>query len=187
MAIVQCKNLHYYDDSKNSECPYCLKMESAGNMDGINEQMTSYMDVDMDDSNEVMTEGYGESVNEYDKTISIFTDETHNELTVGWLVCRKGSEKGKSYVIHSGRNFAGRSADMDIFLSGDQKIEREKHFSIVYDPKSVSFYLVSGNGQAFINGEALVDEILLNEGDIITAGDNDYMFIPFCRKGCVWE
>ncbi|MCD7796882.1 MAG: hypothetical protein LUG95_04555 [Clostridiales bacterium] len=28
MAIVQCKNKHYYDNSKYNECPHCKRMNS---------------------------------------------------------------------------------------------------------------------------------------------------------------
>ena len=186
MAIVQCENNHYYDNSKNSECPYCAKMKSGLSTNEINEQLTSYMDDGYQMQDEQLTEAYGDFVDECDKTIGIFTDETRNELTVGWLVCMEGLEKGKSYIIHSGRNFAGRSFDMDIVLSDDMRISREKHFSVVYDPKSISFYFVSGNGQTYINGKPAIDECLLNEGDILSLGDCKYMFVPFCKKGRVW-
>lgn len=186
MAIVQCENNHYYDNSKNSECPYCAKMKTRVDTNEVNEQLTSYLDDGFQIQEEQLTEAYGDFVDECDKTIGIFLDETQNELTVGWLVCMQGLEKGKSYIIHSGRNFAGRSYDMDVVLSDDMGISREKHFSIVYDPKSISFYFVSGNGQTYINGEPAVDECLLNDGDMLALGDCEYMFVPFCKKGRVW-
>ena len=186
MAIVQCKNHHYYDDSKNQECPYCQKMEFVQDRNELGEQLTSYMEEGFDDQDAQLTEGYGDFVEEYEKTIGIFTDETKNTLTAGWLVCMSGLEKGKSYIIHSGRNFAGRSIDMDIVLSEDFKISEQKHFSIVYDPKGISFYFVVGNGQVYINGKAANEECLLNDGDVISAGNSEYMFVPFCKKGRVW-
>lgn len=186
MAIVQCNNHHYYDDSKNLECPYCKKMESLEDVNELGEQLTSYKDDVFDMQEEQLTEGYGDFVEEYEKTIGIYTDETKNTLTAGWLVCRQGIEKGKSYIIHSGRNFAGRSVDMDIVLSGDFKISEQKHFSIVFDPKSILFYFVGGNGQVYINGKAVNKECLLEDGDLILAGDSEYVFVPFCKKGRVW-
>ena len=121
MAIVQCPYNHYYDDKKNDTCPYCEKFnESEISADDFNEQLTSYAVMDDDDAQ--LTEGYGEFVSEYEKTIGIFIDETQNLFTVGWLVCVQGTEKGKSYVINSGRNFAGCSLDMDIVLSDDRWI-----------------------------------------------------------------
>lgn len=186
MAIVQCPNNHYYDDRRNSSCPYCEKL-SGGAAAGLNEQMTSYLDPAQADDDACLTEGYGEAVAEYEKTIGIFVDESQNLLTVGWLVCTEGSEKGKSYVIHAGRNFVGRSQDMDIVLSDDRSIVREKHFSIVYDPKSIVFYLVSGEGHTYLNEEAVTAEQLLKEGDIIRVGGSKYVFVPFCKEGREWN
>ena len=188
MAIVQCPNSHYYDDKRDTSCPYCEKM-SNGNVDitGINEQLTSYKDEIEFDFDAQLTEGYGEVVYEYEKTIGIFIDETNNILTVAWLVCIEGMEKGKSYVIHSGRNFAGRSPDMDIVLYDDNFISREKHFSIVYDPKSITYYLIAGEGCTYVNGDAISSEITLNDNDIIQVGQSKYVFVPFCREGREWK
>ena len=74
MAIVQCINGHYYDDSKNSECPYCRKMEEVGTTNELGEQLTSYFDSDTDDGQ--LTEAYGDNIGEDDRTIGIFLDET---------------------------------------------------------------------------------------------------------------
>lgn len=188
MAIVQCPNNHYYDDKRDSSCPYCKKMCNSVIADvDVNEQPTSYIDPTEIDDSAKLTEGYGETVTEFEKTIGIFVDETQNILTVAWLVCIEGPEKGKSYVIHSGRNFAGRSLDMDIVLSDDNSIAEEKHFSVVYDPKSVMFYLLEGSGNTYINGVAISSEENLLDGDIIQVGQSKYMFIPFCKEGREWN
>ena len=187
MAIVKCPNNHYYDDQKNASCTYCAKLESGRvSSDDFNEQYTSYIVPDDYDEGAVMTEAYGEDVEEYEKTIGIFTDPSNNILTAGWLVCMTGAEKGKSYVIASGRNFAGRSLDMDIVITGDPYVSREKHFSIVYDPKQVSFYLISGEGPVYLNEEPVIGVKELKDGDYILIGSNEYAFVPFCKKGREW-
>ena len=51
MAIVQCINQHYYDDSRNSSCPYCAKLSTAPAGTGeLGEQFTSYLGNDVFDS-----------------------------------------------------------------------------------------------------------------------------------------
>lgn len=188
MAIVQCSNNHYYDDKRNTVCPYCEKLNAQNaSVNVLNEQLTSYLDVSEIDDNAQLTEGYREDVSEFEKTIGIFTDETQNLLTVGWLVCTSGAVKGKSYVIHPGRNFAGRSEYMDIVLSDDNTLAREKHFSIVYDPKSIAFYLVSGSGHTYVNGKMVSSEKEIVEGDVVRAGQSEYIFIPFCKEGRDWN
>ena len=188
MAIVQCKHNHYYDDQRELSCPYCAKISANPvSEDGIAEQMTSYFATPFEDDDVQLTEAYGDNVDEYEKTIGIFTYETQNELTAGWLVCMNGYMKGKSYPIHIGRNFAGRSLEMDIVLTDDARISRTNHFSIVYDPKSVTYFLVAGTGQIYLNGKAVVDTCELKESDEVQAGESKYMFIPFCKEGRVWD
>ncbi len=185
MAIIQCPNNHYYDDKRNSSCPYCADMNKSISPESFNEQLTSYIVSNDDDA--CLTEAYGDCVENYEKTISIFSDDSFNILTVGWIVCISKLSKGMSYVIHSGRNFAGRSSDMDIVLTNDNQIRREKHFSIVYDPKSVNFYVVAGEGYVYVNDKVVNSEIEIYDGDIIQAGESKYMFIPFCKKGREWN
>lgn len=188
MAIVQCENHHYYDDRRDISCPYCAKINAdKGVIFSGGEQMTSYFGALPSEEEGQLTEAYGYEVEEYDKTIGIFTEGGCHQPTVGWLVCMNGAVKGKSYAIYSGRNFAGRSVEMDIALSDDKTISRENHFSIVYDPKSICYFLISGAGQTYLNGEIVREESMLKEGDEICAGDSKYIFVPFCKEGRVWD
>ena len=187
MAIVRCMRNHYYDNSKDVACPYC---EQEGSMSGMESMITSYYslpyDGDYDDGMQ-KTEAYGACVEECDKTIGMYKKDIDNEVTVGWIVCVNGLMKGKSYTIHEGRNFAGRSYEMDIILSDDNTICRNKHFSIVYEPKSIQFYLIPGEGRTYLNGKAVIEICGLEENDMITAGESNFIFVPFCKTGCIWQ
>ena len=185
MAIVTCPNNHYFDNVRFQTCPYCEKLKAGGAADSPNEQLTSYMGPA--DVGEQLTEAYGESVGESDKTIGVFVDESHSEPAVGWLVCVEGGEKGKTHVIRSGRNFAGRSPDMDIVLSDDNSISRDGHFSIVYDPKSAEFYLIAGSGTVYLNGSLVTSQEKLNDNDVIGVGHSAYSFVPYCKEGREWK
>lgn len=190
MALIQCENNHFYDDSKDSFCPYCAKLNSISPQQaGFEEQLTSYyaMPLEYDDDDSQKTQAYDEDVEDFQKTIGIFMDETENILTTGWLVCMNGKMKGKSYVIHSGRNFAGRSFDMDIALTDDLEITREAHFSIVFEPKSVTYFIVPGAGRSYLNGKIITEACELNENDEIQAGQSKYIFVPFCKEGRIWD
>lgn len=189
MAIVLCPNSHYYDDKRNKFCPYCEKMASNALVSSepkLDEQLTSFITPITFGDDAQLTEGYGEAIGTFEKTIGIFLDETQNVLTTGWLVCTEGAEKGKSYALHSGRNFAGKSPYMDIVLAGDDGIAEEKHFSVIYEPRSITFYLVCGSGHTYLNGEPLSAEMPLSDGDAIQAGHSKYIFIPFCKEGREW-
>lgn len=186
MAIVKCFSGHYYDDQKNEECPYCNKDTTfPDERGGIGEQATSYYGA-FDDDDGQLTEAYCDNVDEEQRTIGVFLEENLSAPTAGWLVCINGPVKGMSYTLRSGRNFAGRSADMDIILYDDPKLSRRCHFSVVYDPKSVEFYLVAGEGCTYHNGVAVTSQVKLIEGDEIAAGDSNYVFVPYCKEGRVW-
>ncbi len=188
MAIVQCEFGHYYDDRGNANgCPYCrnLGRQPAAQPNFV-DQPTAQMGDDTTDG-AAITELYDEDVTGYEKTVGVFTDESHSLFTVAWLVCTAGAEKGKSYVIHAGRNFAGRSPHMDLVLAGDDGIAREGHFSIVYDPKSIAYCVMGGAGHTYLNGQPVREREALHEGDVLQVGASEYAFVPFCREGRVWE
>lgn len=192
MAIVQCVNHHYYDDALNTSCPYCDNETNTAVLYEQSEKEDNTVLIPNGDNTSrpmdaMETQGYGESVQEYEKTIGIFLDANENILTVGWLVCTKGLAKGKSFPLHAGRNFAGRSLDMDIVLPDEATVSRSKHFSVVYDPKSVQYYLVADGASVYINDVPLSDQCELTDGDEITAGDCTFVFVPFCKEGRVWE
>jgi hypothetical protein len=65
-------------------------------------------------------------------------------------------------------------------------LSREKHFSIVYDPKGSGFYIIAETGRTYLNGNHLTGGHELVEGDHITAGESEYIFVPFCKEGRTW-
>ena len=188
MAIIQCPLGHYYDDQRDAQCPYCRRQgtEEWSSQDDFNERATIYAPPP-EAYEEQLTQGYGEDVGDADLTIGQYSIANGNRQTVGWLVCTVGPAFGKSYSLYAGRNFAGRSFDMDLVVSDDYKIARQKHFSVVYDPKTVGFFLVPESGAVLRNGVLIKAAEKLNEGDDITAGDAVFTFIPFCKEGRTWE
>lgn len=189
MAIIQCPHGHYYDDQRDAKCPYCQKgsVRPWQNAGSFNEQITQYAALPPQDYDEQQTEAYGECVGDADLTLGIFSVANGNRLTAGWLVCTQGFVRGKSFDLYSGRNFAGRSYEMDLVVSDDFKIARQKHFSVVYDPKSVSFFLIPESGAILLNGTIVTKAEKLHDGDCIVAGDAEFMFVPFCKEGRTWE
>ena len=106
----------------------------------------------------------------------------------GWLVCMTGSEQGKDYRLHTGKNFVGRSTAMDVVLIDDKTISREKHCSVVYDPKGNVFYVSSENGNlTYVNNVMIESPVKLMSGDQITIGETKLIFISFCEEGRTWE
>lgn len=187
MAIVQCENNHYYDDSKDSVCPYCIKQGGQDfDISSVNEQTTEYKGAEEYDGG-VLTEAYGESPAEEDKTIGVYSVREGNLLTAGWLVCIQGKERGVSHTVYSGRNFAGRSDEMDIVLYDDSAVSRSRHFSVVYEPRENKYYLGEGTGRTYLNGKILIGYREIYENDIIEAGNSKYCFVAFCNEERRWK
>ncbi len=132
-------------------------------------------------------EGYQSEAEEEDtgKTIGIFS----MAKVVGWLVCVKGSEKGKDFVLGSGRNFIGRSPSMDVSLMGDVSVSRENHAVITYNPRGNSFSISygTGHGIVYLNGEEVLVPMKLEPYDQIELGKTILIFIPFCGDNFKWE
>lgn len=188
MAIVQCPQKHFYDDKKFQECPHCKKAQAgeliyddnktvakftspASGIGGAFSNVVSSVSTAADDGN---------------KTVGLyFKNKSINPIS-GWLVCTQGENKGRSFEIHIGKNFVGRSMKMDIHTN-DESISRENHFSIIYEPNSIKFYLVPGNGMTYYNGKLLSEATELREDDTIGAGKSKYAFVPFCKEGRDWN
>ncbi len=205
--ITRCENGHWYDDSINRVCPHCKREseklgfsinddieeddhtislaevdESLGEeLSAIIGGVSSYMPLDM------VSEGENP---DDDKTISfgLFGVFDTIQPVTGWLVCIEGEEKGKDYRLHSGKNFIGRSTSMDVVLVDDKSISRDRHCSVVYDPKGGKFYLSIEKGNiTYLNGMLLEQTSDLSDGDVIEIGNTKLQFIPFCKGERSWE
>lgn len=204
--ITRCHNGHWYDTSMNKVCPHCKQeSEKLGIRldDDIEEddKTVSIMEADLSLGEELgmiigntlnqstpgLTESFSDSDN--DKTISFgFFGLTKVQPVTGWLICINGGERGKDYRLHAGKNFVGRSTSMDVVLVDDKTISRDKHCSVAYDPKGNSFYIASEGGNTIYLDDKLVDSPMrLQEGNRITIGETELIFIPFCREGRTWE
>lgn len=180
MNVVKCENGHYYDESVNANCPYCSGKIVFGKQD---DQKTLAVSLGLDD---MVTEAYGVNVSECDKTIGIYKKNSTVNPIAGWLVCVDGPSKGRSFSVLAGRNFAGRSLEMDIRLLDDESISNGPHFSIIYDTKNISFYLTPGNSLTYLNDTAIEIGVPLKENDRIKAGNSEFIFINYCKEGRCW-
>ncbi len=131
------------------------------------------------------------AVNQDDiKTVGFFGDVSMGgEPVVGWLVALSGGDKGNSYTLYTGKNFIGRSSTMDIVLVGDEKVSREKHTTIMYEPMAKKFFVLSSesNGMVYMNGTALMDNHELMDREKFTVGDTTLMFVRLCGDDFDWE
>jgi len=106
-----------------------------------------------------------------------------NDPVTGWLAIVLGPGAGASVRLGYGMNSIGRADDQRCKLDfGDEKISRQTHASISYDPRGRKFYLLHGGGQnlTYIGETPVLQPTELSGGEFITLGDTTLRFVPLC-------
>lgn len=111
------------------------------------------------------------------------------EWTCGFLVCIEGRNKGKTFIIHDGKNYIGRDPNMDICIAGDERIEKKNHAVIMYDYIGKKTILLPGESRGMIywQGQALYEPQELAPNNRIELGDSWFCFKPFCDNDFDWK
>lgn len=211
MNLMRCENGHFYDAEKFGSCPHCSRTTGSiaanpmvfsgnvgddngtvplgGNTDSLGmspgiRQNQADSDV-YNRSNFAMVRGMdGE-----DDGKTVYFKEDQFDPVVGWLVCIKGVYFGESFKLKTGRNFIGRASNMDIALSRDNSVSRDKHAIVLYEPHKREFLAQPGEsrGLFYLNDEVVLATERLRDRDILTIGNTKLMFIPYCGPECSWE
>lgn len=107
---------------------------------------------------------------------------------VGWLVALGGEHIGTDFRLKVGKNFIGRSPKMDIALTEDKSVSRERHAIVVYDPKSNMYLIQPGDSSSLVyhNNNLLLTPEKLEAYDMITVGDVNLLFMPLCGAKFSW-
>lgn len=117
------------------------------------------------------------------------TPKMSAEPIVGWLVCIEGPSKGRSYNVYCGKNYIGRSNEMDICLAEDKTVSRSRHATVIYEPKARIFFATSGDSHElfYLNDQVVLSNVQLNDRDVLTIGKTSLVFVPFCDQRYGWE
>ena len=124
------------------------------------------------------------------KTVGFFASKSNGkEPVTGWLVCVEGKHYGEDFKIKMGKNSIGRSPSMDIVLSKDSSVSREKHAIVVYEPQENIFILLGGESKelCYLNGQVVLSPQVLKIYDKIKLGTSVLMFVPLCSENFVWN
>lgn len=197
MAVIQCPNKHYYDDSKFDQCPHCKKAIEKGedpSKFAENKTVAKFSYGRREEIKEEIRSGAsGQSLKEQIKpdqndqrTVAMFFDDRNVNPVAGWLVGIVGENKGRSFEVHMGKNFVGRSMKMDIHIN-DPQVSRENHCSVIFEPNACEFYVLQGEGITYHNDSILADAKVLADGDNIEIGGSKYIFVPYCKEGRNWN
>lgn len=198
MELKRCPNGHYYDESKHSNCPYC---KADVNMDIVTGRINAKADMpetrplhtapkSPNEAPEPKTMGKSQvPAGAVNKTVGFYHKKVGIDPVVGWLLCIEGPEKGRDYRIKSGRNSIGRAENMDICITGDSTISRERHAIVAYDPKKNIFMLQPGDSRemCYINDEGVYTPLQLKAGDVVELGETKLKFYPACGEDFKWD
>lgn len=185
MDMKRCNKGHFYDGEKYKTCPYCQETN-----------MIPAKTVPVKENNQVVSPTAELTANSLDpfnrddgKTVGIFKKNVGKDPVVGWLVATEGKHYGESFKLKTGRNFIGRGHDMDVVLSADESISRNKHAILLYDPKANQFFIQSGESRelTYLNGDVLLESKVLHSKDRITLGNSELLFVPLCSEDFSWE
>lgn len=110
------------------------------------------------------------------------TDHMHDPV-VGWLAIVSGRGAGDFVRIGYGMNTIGRADDQRCRLAfGDEKISRQNHATITYDPRGRKFFIQHGGGQnlTYVNDSPVLQPAELKGGEFVVVGDTVLRFVPLC-------
>lgn len=196
MNLTRCENGHFYDAERFDSCPHCnqasvstvlqdeegnkeytmpLSNPAASASNGLDELQKQITDVKEIDDGSQATIGYFGAV--------------ATEPVVGWLVAIEGCNFGEDFRLKTGRNFIGRSMEMDVALTGDASISRDKHAVILYEPKSNIFIVQPGDAKElfYLNDKVVLTATEINAYDILSLGSTKLLFIPCCSDKFNWD
>lgn len=195
MNLKRCNNGHFYDADKFSTCPHC-NMTASVDEETVALDMGKFGQVDdegptvaLQEDVSVFADSIPESTINEEKTVSFYKGTLGTDPVVGWLVCTEGEYYGRSFPLKSGRNFIGRSQDMDVCLSGDLSVSRERHAIVIYEPKTRIFIAQAGDSHElfYLNDKVVLNNEALSAYDVLTVGNEKLIFIPLCGDKFCWE
>lgn len=150
-------------------------------------QMPNYLRTQPDTPEYNTTQGQDIGATQIDDLFTVGSETLRP--VVGWLVCIKGSCKGKDFRLHSDRNYIGRGENLDINVP-DTKVSRGASIQLAYDPISRIFYVAACSGaqqNSYLNGRLLMGDRELQTGDKLRLGETELIFVPLCTSNFSWE
>ena len=195
MNLQRCKDGgHFYDADHFDSCPYCnqtsvstVLQDENGNPEytmpnGVVDQGGGLKELEDQINNSKIDEEDGQS------TIGYFGD-VKTEPVVGWLVSVTGSNYGQDFRLKTGKNFIGRSTQMDVSLTEDSSISRDRHAIILYEPKGNIFIVQPGDAKElfYLNDKVVLTATEIFAYDVISLGKTKLLFIPCCSKEFTWD
>lgn len=121
------------------------------------------------------------------RTVAFYDNEA--EPVVGWLVCVKGEYFGVSFPLKTGKNTIGRSSRMDIALTKEVSISRDRHAILTYEPRKRQYFIQpgEGNGLTYVNDDLLMMPQEIHDYDALQVGNAIFALRTLCGDKFTWD
>lgn len=175
MPQVQCSRNHFYDSNEGT-CRHCRSEDAE-----LSKTRAFYEP----SPTKPMPAGPATGA-----TVGIYSHIGADvDPVVGWVVCTVGADKGRDWRLVAGKNLVGRDATMQVALTGDDTVSRERHAIISFEPRRKAFSLLPGasRGLVYLNGDEVVTPVALAAHDRIELGNSTLVFLPFAGDGFGWD
>lgn len=108
---------------------------------------------------------------------------------VGWLIAIGGNHIGTDFRLKVGKNFIGRNQNMDIALTEDKSVSRDRHAIVVYEPKEHLYLVQPGESSSLVykNNKVVLGPEPLEAYDMVTVGEINLLFMPLCGNRFNWS
>ena len=190
--MIRCPEGHFYDQTKHQGCPWCGVAASAAQAEPGAVKTQPLRPVPspppLPPPLQAPSQPLARPV-EYGATKALHREPSGLSPVVGWLVCVEGPDRGQDYRIHMEKNFIGRSPAMDIAITGDESISRDKHATVTFDPKKRVFWLLPGesSGLVYLNDTLVNTPAELKPDDVLELGTSKLVLVPFASEKFQWQ
>lgn len=191
MNLTRCENGHFYDADRFPACPHCNQTSVSTVLQDENGEKQYTLPINPPDNSGGLADivmHVKPSEDDFVSTVGYYGDISTDPV-VGWLVSIEGSNFGEGFKLKTGKNFIGRSAEMDISLSSDKSVSRTKHAIILYEPKSNVFFVQPGEAKElfYLNEKVVLSTVEINAYDVLQLGGTKLLFIPLCTEKFNWD
>lgn len=197
MKLVRCENGHFFDAERFTVCPHCNpSVANAAQPQQPQPRQPQNAPVPQKPQNSTSTPSQrltdvvndAKDSEDLEKTIGYF-GEVSFEPVVGWLVAIEGKHFGEDFKLKTGRNFIGRAPGMDVQLSSDSSVSRERHAIVLYEPKNNIFLVQPGDSKElfYLNDSVVLSPEKIKSGDVLTIGASKLLFVPCCTEAFNWD
>jgi len=185
--MTRCPEGHFYDPAKHTACPWCALPADSGAPQKTH-PMREPAPPPLPNAPPPPPPVAAVHPN---ATVRVGADVKaglKRDPVVGWLVCLAGPDRGRDYRLHAEKNFIGRSPLMDVTIENDHTVSRERHATVVFDPKKKSFWALPGeaSGLVYLNGDMVNAPTPMKADDTLEVGQTKLVLVPFCGDRYDW-